>query len=112
MKTSKFLVGAVLVASSFTAFARVPGVNVSAQGCNDYGDIVGSMQDIRNKGGSINLAFNDLQNLLQSKDAGSRRLGTDLQELARHIWAKPQGELTRARAAVLGEAICNKQYRD
>jgi len=111
MKVSKLVVGLALSAAVIgSAVARVPGVNIDRQGCRDYGDIVGSMQDIRNKGAAYSVARKDLMNLLNSKDPGSRRLGNDLDELGKFIWSKPIGYLSEREAARIAEQVCIKEY--
>jgi hypothetical protein len=102
----KIIIATILATLSFTSFAKT-----SAKDCQDYGDIVGLMQDIRNKGGSIGLAFNDLKNLTQSKDPQSLEYGRSLTEIAQYIWSKPQGNMTQGRAAEVGTALCNRKYR-
>lgn len=90
---------------------RVAGVNIDEQGCKDFGASIGSMQHIRNRGGSIEMATENLQNLLRSEDFGSRQLGVDMLAMAQHIWSKPPNALSRERAEQLGVATCNKHYR-
>lgn len=102
----KTLVAIALVATAVTANART-----TAKDCEDYGDIVGSMQDIRNQGGPIKLALNDLQNLVQSSSAQNREYGRSLTEIAQYIWSKPQGNMTRSVAVGAGTAVCNEKYR-
>jgi hypothetical protein len=102
----KTLIALALVATSITANARV-----TAADCEDFGDIVGSMQDIRNQGGAIGIALSNLQNLVKSSNADSRALGQGLTEVAQYIWSKPQGNMTRSVAVGAGTAVCNQKYR-
>lgn len=102
----KLIVAVMIASASLSAVAQT-----SKKDCENFGDIVGSMQDIRNKGGSINLAFNDLKNLVNSKVALERDYGKSLSETAEYIWSKPRDNMTESRAAVVGTMVCEKKYR-
>jgi hypothetical protein len=73
--------------------------------------MAGSMQSIRNSGGSINIVFKDLENLVKSTSPLERDYGGTLTGVAQYIWSQPQGAMTRERAAMVGELSCNKLYR-
>ena len=106
MKFSKLLVTFLIVTASMTASART-----SQKDCQDYGAIVGSMQDIRNKGGSFELAFKDLRELITSSDALNRNYGKTLTEIAQIIWSKPVGHMTERGATEVGTIFCENRYR-
>jgi hypothetical protein len=102
----KFVLALALVVTATTVNART-----SAKDCENYGDIVGSMQSIRNKGGSIDLAFSNLENLKSSRNPESREYGNSLTDIARWMWTKPQGNMDRDHAVDFGTAVCVKKYR-
>lgn len=102
----KIIVALALVASALTAQAAT-----SASDCDDYGHIVGSMQNIRNYGGPQSAALNELQNLKTSRDAESREYGRSLTEVAQYIWSKPSNNMSRDHAMRFGTAVCNDKYR-
>jgi hypothetical protein len=104
----KLLVALALAAAAVTSQAQV---TVSKQNCEDYGHIVGSMQVIRNHGGPIGMAHNDLRNLTTATDSSSREFGRTLTEIAEYIWSKPANNLTRQSAENAGIEICTKNYR-
>lgn len=104
----KLLVTLTLAAAAVTAQAQV---TASQQNCEDYGHIVGSMQVIRNNGGSIGMAHNDLRNLTTSTNSDSREFGRSLTEIAEYIWSKPVNNMTRQIAESTGTMVCNKKYR-
>jgi hypothetical protein len=103
----KLLVALALTAAAVTSHAAT----ASKQNCEDYGHIVGSMQVIRNNGGSIGMAHNDLRNLTTSTNSDSREFGRSLTELAEYIWSKPVNNLTRQSAEAAGIQICTTNYR-
>jgi hypothetical protein len=104
----KLLIALTLAAAAVTSHAQV---TASKQNCEDYGHIVGSMQVIRNNGGPIGMAHNDLRNLTTSTNSDSREFGRSLTELAEYIWSKPVNNLTRQSAEAAGIEICTKNYR-
>jgi hypothetical protein len=104
----KLLLALTLAAAAVTSHAQV---TASQQNCEDYGHIVGSMQVIRNNGGPIGLAHNDLRNLTTATDRSSREFGRSLTEIAEYIWSKPVNNLTRQSAERAGTEICTKNYR-
>lgn len=102
----KIIVALALVATAVTAQART-----SAKDCENYGDIVGMMQDIRNKGAGITVATREVQNLVTSSSALERDYGKSLTEIAQYIWSKPQGNMTQSHATNVGTMVCNEKYR-
>ena len=104
----KLLIALTLAAAAVTSHAQV---TASKQNCEDYGHIVGSMQVIRNNGGSIGLAHNDLRNLTTATDRSSREFGRSLTEIAEYIWSKPVNNMTRQSAERAGIEICTTNYR-
>ena len=101
----------LLVAVTLTIAAATSQAQTSAVDCKHYGNIVGSMQTIRNHGGGIGIAMNDLRNLINSPNALERNYGKTLTEIAQAIWSKPIGRLSPATAVQAGEKICNDTYR-
>ena len=104
----KLLIAVALTFASLTAQAS-PAI-ASKQDCDDYADIVGSMQDIRNGGGTLNQAKSQLSNLVNSTDRDSREFGRSLTVIAESIWSDPAG-WPRENAVRLGLSLCNKHYR-
>jgi hypothetical protein len=102
----KLLVTLALAATAVTSQAAT-----SAGDCDNYGHIVGSMQNIRNFGGSQGTALNELQNLKTSRDPESREYGRSLTEVAQYIWSKPTNNMSRDHAMRFGTAVCNDRYR-
>lgn len=92
------------------AVASVGAQATSRVDCENFGAIVGDMQNIRNMGGPKQLALDNLQNLFQSRDALTRSYGVRLSEFADYIWNKPVGNMDKARATVLGENFCVSNY--
>jgi hypothetical protein len=102
----KIIVALALVATAVTAQAAT-----SASDCEDYGHIVGSMQNIRNHGGAMGVALNELQNLKNSRDPESREYGRSLTEIAQYIWSKPTNNMSQDQAMRVGISVCNDKYR-
>jgi hypothetical protein len=101
----------IVIALSLVVAATGAVAQTSAADCENYGHMVGSMQSIRNSGGSINIVFKDLENLVNNTGALERDYGGTLTGVAQYIWSQPQGAMTREQAAVVGEMSCNKLYR-
>lgn len=101
----------LLVALTLTFVAATSQAQTSAADCRTYGNIVGSMTNIRNHGGAIGVALKDLQNLVTSSSPLERNYGKTLTEIAQVIWSKPAGSLDPATTEQVGEKICNDTYR-
>ena len=102
----------LLVAFTLTIAAATSQAQTSAVDCRNYGNIVGSMTTIRNQGGGIGIAMNDLRNLINSSSPLERNYGKTLTEIAQVIWSKPAGSLSPAATEKAGEKICNETYRN